>query len=454
VDIKLFLALLAGKIVQRTLTLKGSGATAAPGLVALKIDPGLIKKLSVKNSIKSIVVSGTNGKTTTTRLISGILENKYKIIHNRQGSNLLRGIASTLVKNSSLSAKISCDLALWEADEAALLPISKELNINTLLLLNLFRDQLDRYGEIDKTRKQWQEVIKKLPPSSTLILNSDDPSLNYLSKFSKTKKIFFGIETNNIQQPQIENVQDVKYCINCGHKLKYAVTYSSHMGKYSCPNCTFRRNAPDIYATGIKFNYDFTTQIALAIGNERLTINYPLPGLYNTYNVLAAVAVANDIGTPKNHIIGQINSFSSAFGRYQKVKIGKAQASIFLIKNPAGANEVLRTISTHPNLSIMAILNDNIADGRDVSWIWDTNWEILKDKIAEITVSGNRALDLALRLKYAGIPQEKILTDSNIKTALSSAASRGKPLIILPTYTAMLEIQARLGGKGQKWHEE
>lgn len=450
-DPQLTLAILTGKVIAFILKFTGSGATAAPGLYALKVDPNLVKKLTEKNVPKSIIVSGTNGKTTTSRLIYDILSTKYKILHNRAGSNLLRGIASTLIEKSSLIGKIDADLAIWEADEAALLPISKNIKIDTLVLLNLFRDQLDRYGEINTTRKKWQGIVSNLPKSSTLILNSDDPSTNYLAKFTGAKTIFFGVETDGINLPQVENVADVKYCINCGHKLSYETLYSAHLGKYSCSNCNLKRNTPQIKATRLKFNSDFSADLELTHHSSLLTIHSPLPGLYNVYNALAVASVASTFKISTDQIKKTINSFSAAFGRFQKEKLNGSEITTFLIKNPAGANEVIRTISTESNLNILAILNDNIADGRDVSWIWDTNWEALRGKVNNIFVSGTRAYDLALRLKYAGIKTAPNHISTDIKSALDKSTKLSTNLIILPTYTAMLELQKLMGGK---WHKE
>ncbi len=455
-DLKLTLAISIGKLTALVLKVKGSGATAAPGLYALKIDPNLVKKLSSSNNIKSIVVSGTNGKTTTSRLIYDIFKTKYKIIHNRAGSNLLRGVASTLVKESSPFGKIKTDFCLWEADEAALLPISQQIKISSLVLLNLFRDQLDRYGEIDTTRKKWQQVVTSLPSSSTLIVNADDPSTNYLSKFTKAKKLFFGLETTKINLPNVENVADVKYCLNCGNKLTYKALYSAHLGDYFCPNCGEKRNDTQVKVTAVNFAQDFSLSLTLRANSKKVTINSHLPGLYSAYNIAAAAAAANsefEIGKIKN----SIENFSSAFGRFQTIEKEGKKIITLLIKNPAGANEVLRTIATSTNLNLLCILNDKIADGADVSWIWDTNWEILKSKVNSLTCSGTRAYDIALRLKYGQITLDKQMVIPKIKTSLSTALgkiNKGETLIILPTYTAMLDLQQILSTGGEKWHQE
>lgn len=450
-DPQLTLAILLGKLLAFLLKLTSSGATAAPGLYALKIDKNLIKKFSSKNNLKSIAISGTNGKTTTSRILFDIIAKKYRVIHNRQGSNLLRGVASEMIDKSSLFGKLNYDYAIWECDEAALLPISQNINIDTLVLLNLFRDQLDRYGEIDTTRRKWQEVIKNLKENSSLILNVDDPSLNYLSKSTKAKKIFFGLATAEIDLPKVENVADVKFCPNCSGKLIYTNLYSAHLGTFKCSKCSFIREEPNVSINSITFNKDYSTNIKVSIKNESASINYQLPGLFNAYNVMAAFTAATSIGINTKSAATDISKFTAAFGRYQNIKLDGKNLLLFLIKNPAGANEVIRTIAVNHKINLLVILNDNIADGRDVSWIWDTNWEALTDKISGIDVAGTRAWDMALRLKYAGAKINRKNVHDNLNTAINKAISKlakNETLFILPTYTALLGLQAYLKDKG------
>jgi len=452
VDLQLTAAILTGKLFSIILKLKGSGATAAPGLYALKIDKNLVKKISSKNTLKSIVISGTNGKTTTSRIVFDIISKKYKVIHNRQGSNLLRGIASTMVANSSPFGHLDYEFAIWESDEAALLPISQSINIDTLVLLNLFRDQLDRYGEIDTTRKKWQEVVKNLKPQASLILNSDDPSVNYLAKFAKCNKTFFGVETTKIDLPSIENVADVKFCPNCDSKLIYQNLYSAHLGTYKCSKCSFIRKRPHISINTITFNNDYSSNIKVSVDNTTTSINYQLPGLFNAYNVLAALTTAVSIGINPKSASADISKFSAAFGRYQNIKLDDKNVLLFLIKNPAGANEVIRTIAINQKINLLVILNDNIADGRDVSWIWDTNWEALRSKTLNITIAGTRAWDMALRLKYAGFKIDTNNVNDDLNSSIDNALiklSRDDTLFVLPTYTALLGLQAYFKSRGE-----
>jgi UDP-N-acetylmuramyl tripeptide synthase len=453
-DLRLITAIFIGKVINLLTNLKGGGGTAAPGLYALKVDPNLVRKLAGKIKSGSIIIAGTNGKTTTTRILSGILKSKYKIIHNRQGSNLLRGVASTFINNSTIFGKVESDLAIWETDEAALAEIIRQTNPKTIVLLNLFRDQLDRYGEVETIREKWAKAISTLPAGTKLILNADDPNVSFLAKSFKGKPIYFGVEEKKLELPIIENVADVRFCLNCGSPLKYDPIFSAHLGHWSCPKCHYNRPKTSISASSLEFRPDLSTKLRLSVNRQPSTVNYSLPGLYNVYNVLAASAAATETGVDNEQIVKSIENFEPAFGRFQKLEIKGKKAVIFLIKNPAGANEVIRTISSLPttNYQLLTILNDNIADGRDVSWIWDTNWEVLKGKFKSINTSGTRAYDIALRLKYADMNNINVHEDINtsIKDSINNLDTKDT-LLVLPTYTAMLELQKIIGGK---WHKE
>jgi UDP-N-acetylmuramyl tripeptide synthase len=460
VDLKLFLAIFVGKIIKLIINVKGGGATAAPGLYALRIDPNLVNKLSKKVKKGSILISGTNGKTTTTRLVSDILSTKYKVIHNRQGSNLLRGIASTFISKTNFLGQVDGDIALWEVDEATLPQAIEHTSPSLIALLNLFRDQLDRYGEVDSVRKKWQRAISGLSKNTTLVLNADDPGISYLSGEFKGKTIFFGVEDNKIDLPIVENISDIKHCPNCGHVLIFSDVLSAHLGHYQCENCDFERPMPSVSASDAHFYSDFSTAIKLNVKGQLSNVKYDLPGLYNVYNVLAATAVCLASNAEKITILEKIPLFSAAFGRFQKITIKGKHVFIFLIKNPAGANEIIRTISQKENLNILAILNDNFADGKDVSWIWDTNWEVLKNKTKNTWISGIRRWDLATRFKYAEIKLSKNNVYKDINYSINQILlqlSSNDTLIILPTYTSLLSVQNVLRSleKGlTKWQKQ
>lgn len=456
-DLRLTTAIFAGKIIAFVTQLKGGGATAAPGLYGLKIDKDLIKKLSRQTGFASIVISGTNGKTTCARLISHLLPPKYKVVHNRQGSNLLRGIASTLIKETTLTGRQKNDIAIWEVDEATLGEALENIKPKIVILLNLFRDQLDRYGEVDSVRHKWQRALKSLPLDTILILNADDPGISILKDSFGGKTVFFGVNSKKIGLVDITHAVDISHCLKCGARLQYSARFGAHLGHYVCPKCDFSRPNAYVFASDLKFEPNFSTFLKLTIDGKQLTINYPMPGLYNIYNLLAAVSALDALKIQVRTIDRDIGSFIPVFGRFQKIKIDKKELIIFLIKNPAGANEVIRTIAELPNLNILAVLNDKIADGKDVSWIWDTNWELLSSKVKNLFVSGIRAYDLALRLKYAGFKLDKKNIHEDISYSISNSIKKlGNKdiLLILPTYTALLEVQQSLAKRGgTKWYK-
>lgn len=445
-DLRLFSAIFAGKIIKLILKLKGSGATAAPGLIALKIDPKLISKMTKQLKNGSIIVTGTNGKTTTSRLIFNMIKEKYRIIHNRQGSNLMRGIASTLIVNSNLLGKLEYEIGLWEVDEAVTPIAIRAINPKSVLFLNLFRDQLDRYGEIDSIRKLWKKSAESLKPNTTIVLNADDPGVLSLKTTTKAKIVTFGIEEKESTFPKIIQKGDVKHCPICFSKLRYETTYSSHLGIYSCTNikCGFKRVNPNFVATQLTNSRDFKTKFTIKKPGFKIKIQSNLPGVYNVYNQLAAVATSQEFEKDITKLSNTLKSYDPAFGRFQKLDIANKKIVIFLIKNPTGANEILRLLTTRSDISLLIALNDLLADGTDISWIWDTDWEVVKDKIKDMHITGLRAWDMANRLKYAGYKMNKDNIHENIKYSLDSALSnldKEDTLIILPTYTALLELQ-------------
>lgn len=458
-DLRLTAALLTAKFTAFALKSKGSGATAAPGLLALKIDPDLISKLCSKISGGSVIISGTNGKTTAARLAFDTLSKDYKIIHNRQGSNLMRGIASALVAKTTISGKVLGDLAIWETDEAILTEAIKNTTPKIIVLLNLFRDQLDRYGEVETTRQKWQETISKLPKTTTLILNADDPGVASFYKSFGGKIVTFGITDPKISSTQTTGVLDIKNCPICHNKLIYKTYTFGHLGDYKCSNCDFQKPNIQISVSNLSFSPDFETSANIKIESKLHKTKYNLPGIYNAYNVLAAASIATSLKVPANKILDSIKNFTPVFGRFQKIQIKDKKIYIFLIKNPTGANEVLKVLSATKNINLLTILNDNFADGTDVSWIWDSKWETLSQKTNNISISGTRAWDMATRLKYAGykLSKDNIYEqiESSIKAAIANM-NKNNTLYVLPTYTALMSVEKSLNRLGNvvKWHQE
>lgn len=445
-------ALVAGKALTKILKTSGRGATAAPGLYALKIDPYLLKNLS-SNLEKIILITGTNGKTTTARLLSTILKNQgLRVVHNRAGSNLVRGLASTLIEHQSFFRR-SKPWGIFEVDEAALPKVLEQITPDLLLVNNLFRDQLDRYGEVTKIHTLWKEALTDLPESTTVLLNSDDPNVADLGTHLTAKTIYFGLDDPKAILSDVPHTIDARVCQTCSSPLEYDYFHLSHLGKYKCSNCDFTRPTPDYVASDIDIKSVEEMSFDLHVRGGKLKIKLPISGMYNIYNSLAATTLAHELGVEPETIQKGLESFEAAFGRQQKIKVGKKTLSINLVKNPVGYNEVLRLFSHHPGkLHLFLLLNDSLADGTDVSWIWDVDFEKLKDKIDSLTLAGTRHLELANRLKYAAVaPHAQAVLEPDLKKALARALLQvpgTETLYILPTYTAMLALQDLLKDQG------
>ena len=424
---RLFAAVLLGKtILFLTKYFKIGGGSAAPGLYALKLCPSLVEKIS-HHIPKNIVITGTNGKTTTAKMLAHFAKaSGLRVIRNHTGSNLERGIASTLISKVNLwNPKLSFDLGIWELDEAAFNTVTPKLNPNSIVFLNIFRDQLDRYGEIDSVVKKWEQSVKSLPADTKFFLNGDDANVSKLAKAFKGKAQKFGVENYKIYGEAVAKVK--------------------------------KQENVDFEAKNVKLNGLNSSKFTLTIFDKRYAITLPLPGIYHIYDYLAAFAAGISLGFKPGVMNGSLKNFSPAFGRVEKHDFGY----IFLIKNPAGATQVFETIAPqiNPDDRLLLALNDNLADGTDVSWIWDVDFELIqnssraKSRDHTIVVSGTRSYDLALRLKYAGIKPDQITVEQDLKNALKRAMDglEGR-LFILPTYTSMLELQSILTKEGIKKH--
>jgi len=401
----------------------GNGSTW-PGHIALNANKKFIKEISLHNkNLKIILIAGTNGKTTTSKIIASIFEcNGNKIFQNESGANLMNGIASALIKNSNLVARVKFDLGIFEVDENSLPLAIENLNPSLIIILNLFRDQLDRYGEIDAIIEKWKKALDKIDKKTVLVLNADDPKIAYLGNTGKNVK-YFGAQGKNLKY---DHASDSIYCPRCESKLTYPNKTFSHLGDWSCPNCKLKKPLSNIDS------YKF----------------YPLPGLYNKYNTHAAILAAKSFGVPEKIIFRALRNFKPAFGRQEQLQIKDRNIKIFLSKNPVSFNQSLETIIELKAKHILIIINDRIPDGQDISWIWDVDFEKLKDKFSSIYVSGDRVYEMALRLKYAEIKKINVYEKINdaLKYQLSNLPEH-ETLYVLPTYSAMLEVRKILTGK-------
>ena len=426
------------------------GGTTLPGRVLVRMAPDAIDRLAASLDRGSIVVSSTNGKTTTAGMIAGILEADGRHpIHNRAGSNMHWGVATALLEQSS-------DEGLFELDEAWLPRVAPKLRPRLLVLGNLFRDQLDRYGELERLADEWAELVASLEGSCEFALNADDPLIADLGRDRELRRrpgvTYFGIEDTSQALPELQHAHDAKHCRRCGAPYSYERAFVGHLGHYRCPNCHADRPAPDIAATEIELHGISGSHVRITTPEGELELDLPLPGLYNVYNALAAVAAGLRSGVPLDRVREGLESMRAVFGRVETIEVSGKPVSILLIKNPAGANEVLRTLtleSSNGGIDLWLALNDRIADGRDVSWIWDADFELLAGSVRRVICAGTRAPEMALRLKYAGWPQDAIEVMTPIEGSLDAAvAAAPERLFALPTYTALLELRTMLSRRG------
>jgi lipid II isoglutaminyl synthase (glutamine-hydrolysing) len=426
------------------------GGTTLPGRLLLKLDPRAIARLGAGLGRGTTLVSATNGKTTTAGMIAALLAAEGRTpVHNRAGSNMTWGIATALLAQAG-------DEGLFEVDEAWLPRVTAELDPSLVVLGNLFRDQLDRYGETEALADAWAKIVAARAGRTRFALNADDPLVADLGRDEQGERrpgiVYFGIDDEAQALPELQHASDAKHCRRCGHPYAYERAFVGHLGHYSCSSCGAGRPRPDVAATHIELHGMRGSSLAIRTPAGELEVELPLPGLYNAYNALAAIAAALQLGIAPERIGPALEAMRGAFGRVETVAIDSKQVSILLVKNPAGTNEVLRTLALEAEsgeLDLWIALNDRIADGRDVSWVWDADFELLEGAVRRVTCSGTRAPEMALRLKYAGWPESSIAIEPEIEASLDSAvaASSGR-LFALPTYTSLLELHKLLSRRG------
>ncbi|WP_053226793.1 Mur ligase family protein [Solirubrobacter soli] len=439
------------------------GGTSLPGKVLTRVEPHAIGRLAKNLDRGSVVISATNGKTTTAAMVASILERTgARLVHNRAGANMAGGIASALASASRKGGRaLTGDFGLFEVDEFWLGPVVEELEPRAMLLGNLYRDQLDRYGELETIADRWAAVVAgQVGRTSTLVLNADDPLVADLGRVPQPGAkapwpeavtvpgaVYFGVDDDSLALPELQHASDSKHCRRCGHAYTYEAVYLAHLGHYHCPNCGQKRPEPSVVATDVELRG--IKSAAFTLNGRRVEL--PLPGLYNVYNALGAAALTLSLGVELDHVVEGLQAVAPAFGRAETLDLDGRPASLLLVKNPAGANEVLRTLALEEReLDLFGVLNDRTADGRDVSWVWDADWELLVGRVRRFTASGTRAAELALRMKYAGLPVERIHVVDDLEQGLDAALQDGDgPLYVVPTYTALLELRDLLTKRGQ-----
>ena len=437
---------LAARAAGKLSRLAGTGGgTTLPGKLLWKLDPGAIDALAARLPDGAAVVSATNGKTTTTAMVAEILEPSRRLAWNRSGANLASGVASTLLTQRD------AELGLLEVDEGALPEIVRRIRPRAVLLGNLFRDQLDRYGEMEHVADSWRAATAALPEEAVLVVNGDDPQVGDLGR-DRAGTVAFGIDDPAHARPALQHAADSRYCVRCGQPYEFAAAYVGHLGDYHCPACGHTRPPLQVRARAIELDGLEGVSFELETPSGSTRVRLPLPGLYNVYNALGAAALALALGAPLDAIRAGLERFGAAFGRFERIAAGDRTILVLLIKNPAGANEVVHTLEQGgaPSLLLVA-LNDAIADGKDVSWIWDVDFEPLLARAEHLIASGDRAAELGVRCVYGGLDESALEVEPDLARALDRGLSLTPPggeLVVLPTYTAMLALQRILTERG------
>jgi lipid II isoglutaminyl synthase (glutamine-hydrolysing) len=446
-SMKLSLARTVGAVSR----LRGGG-TSVPGKVLLGLQKDAIGVLGERLAKGSALISATNGKTTTARMAAEIFRAAgISLVHNDAGANMDGGIATALL-DATRHRTVAGELGLFEVDELWLDRVAAQLHPRAIVLGNLFRDQLDRYGELEAIAQRWSQDLH----TRRLLLNADDPLVADIGR-EHPGRLYFGVGDDSVALSGMAHAADARHCRRCGGAYQFEAVYLGHLGRYSCPACGQTRPAPAVTAREVELEGVRAARFTLNTPSGEARVSLQLPGLYNVYNALAAAALATAIGVPLTHIAGGLNAARAAFGRAERVMLAGSGGSerelrIMLVKNPAGANEVVRTLALEPgDHDVLGVLNDDIADGRDVSWIWDADFELLANRMRRCTCSGTRAADLAVRMKYAGVEESRIAVAPDLGAALERAARDDDhaPLYALPTYTALLALRRLLVARGE-----
>ncbi|MBM4413080.1 MAG: Mur ligase family protein [Chloroflexi bacterium] len=425
------------------------GGTTLPGVMARRIAPNLLQYLSAQLPRGVLLVAGTNGKTTTTRMLADVLTHAgWRVVHNRSGANLVSGVSAVMLAHADWRGRMHHDVALLECDEAALPYIIHETQPRIVVLHNLFRDQLDRYGEVDTIAQHWLTALAELPDSTIVCIQGDDPSLARLAQSLMCRVVVYGNDDLSSARNSVAHLADAGFC-RCGHALTYTTRFFAHIGHYTCPQCGFTRPTPDYAITQIHTDGLAGSSITI---NQTAHCVVPLPGSYNAINALAAYTVADVLGIA-TAVAPAIAQMQPAFGRYEVVQTPHHALVMALIKNPVGASETIRMFveAWEQPANLLIVINDRDADGTDVSWLWDADFEHLVPHVHQVFVSGTRAADMRVRMQYAGTPTTHIHYHESLVQALDAGLAQtpaGHTLSVLPTYTAMLDLREILVERG------
>jgi len=442
------LAVLAGRATGTlSRASRRGGGTTLPGDVARAIDPSVLRRLTADLREGAVLVTGTNGKTTTSRLVASLLEGQgQQVVANRSGANLISGATAAVVARAGFDGRLRADWGVFEIDEATLPAAVEEMRPRAVLVGNLFRDQLDRYGELELLARTIHGALEQLPPGGVAVLNADDPRVAEIGLGLSRTPAWYGLDDPRVARRELPHAADARTCPRCGATLRFELVYCGHEGVYRCPAGDFDRPQPAVAGRDVEL--DGLDRLGVTAGSSRLEV--PLGGLYNVYNVVGAFATGSALGLEPAYMAERLRAVAAAFGRQERFEHDGRRFTMMLAKNPTGFNELLRESERAHGRHFLVGLNDRIADGRDVSWIWDVDFELLAGRAAVVVPTGTRAHDLAVRLKYAGVSSAEPPTpqlDGALDRLLGAVPSGGEGFLLC-TYTAMLELRALLVRRG------
>src|SRR6266702_7205338 len=457
---RLALAISAGKLAGASgRFFRIGGGTSLPGMIARRIDPNILKEVVGASKAKKIVITGSNGKTTTARMTATIADFSGKrVSHNRTGSNMLQGVTSVAVNFADMFGRLDSDVLLFEIDEGTIPLAVPEIQPDVVLITNIFRDQLDRYGELYSVAKALDKMLESLPETSTILLNGNDPQVANFGQNAKAQRLFFGLETTEVGTPVPEQSADIIRCIHCQEDLLYEVAYMSHLGLYRCPNCGYTLPKLDFAATAVQLAPDGEgpSHVKIRTPKGEIELDIPLPGVHNVYNAVAAIGATMSAGFDMAKAPAAIASIRPAFGRLEKIQAGDQTIYLAFVKNPTSFNLILRLVNQHRGQKhLLLAASHTLVDGEDFAWLWDVDIEAMAPAILDAVCSGNKPEELAMRLKYAEVPQDRFSLIYDREQALDAAlknASPGGTLYIMCTYTPTHELRRIMQKRGWVKH--
>ena len=440
--IRVILAMLICKALRLVSRILHRGGTAMPGRVALKLCPGLLGVLA--ENVKVVAITGTNGKTTSARMVEAAFADEGKnYFANRSGANLISGITTEFAMNSTLTGRCRREYAVIECDEAAAVRVFGQLKPRVIVVTNLFRDQLDRYGEVTHTLENIRTAVSAVP-DAVLCLNADCSLTSSLALELPNRVVYFGIVKGAAPSHKATELSDASHCIRCKAEYEYDYISYGHLGGFRCPNCGYARHAADFAVTDIVEQGANGSTVVMSMRGEKRIVSVNLPAMYNIYNAAGAAAAIVEMGLGTDAAVKALSGFKCGFGRMEQFDLGGG-TKIMLVKNPAGCNQVVEFLQNIKEKFVLVVcLNDRGADGTDISWIWDVDFEeltALSGRLQRVIVSGDRAADMRIRIKYAGIDDAAIETQTDYAKLVEWIAGQELPVYIMPTYTAMLELR-------------